>query len=347
MHTPLNVAVIGCGHWGRNYVRLISELPDSRVAVVCDQSEARLNDIKSRFVDIPTTTNVADVLTYDIDAAVICTTASTHYTIARPFLEAGIPLLVEKPLTINAAEAEILTELAEARDTILMVGHIFLFNPGVQKVKEYIKKSETGSIYYMHSRRTNLGPVRHDVNALWDLATHDISIFNYLLDSEPEWVSAVGGKVLRNNRDDVGFATLGYGSGVLGHIHVSWADPTKVREVVVVGSRVRIAFNDLDASEKVRVYYKGMSSENNEASNYGEFQSEIHDGDVLSPRVEMGEPLKNQMMHFIECVQKHQQPISDGHAGLSIVRSLEAIDRSIENNGAPVQVMTQGLVHAQ
>lgn len=348
MSDPIRIAVVGCGYWGINYVRLVSELAQTEIAVVCDKSEERLKEVRNRFGDFPVATDPAQALAeYDIDAAIIATTASTHYGVARQFLEAGIPVLIEKPLTILSEEAEELIDIAERRNVVLMVGHIFTFNPGIRKVKEYINKSETGTVYYLHARRTNLGPIRHDVNALWDLAAHDISIFNYLLDSQPDWVSAVGGKVLHRRMDDVGFATLHYPNGVLGHIHVSWADPTKVREVVVVGSKVRIAFNDLDLSDKVRVFYKGAGSNKEEAGNYGEFQSAIHDGDILIPSIEHGEPLKNQVLHFIDCIQQHIRPITDGNAGLEVIRSLEAIDMSIQNNGVPISTISRGILHAQ
>jgi predicted dehydrogenase len=176
------------------------------------------------------------------------------------------------------------------------------------------------------------------VNAVWDLAPHDVSIFNYLLNGKPSWVSAVGGNVLQNCRQDVGFVSLGYPNGVVGHIHVSWADPSKVREVVVVGSNCRILFDDVKTGEQVRIYEKGVSCEDVEASNYGEFRFLIHDGDIISPMIETSEPLKEQCTHFLECVVQSKRPLTDGQAGLEVVQVMEAVDRSIEQGGAPVKI---------
>jgi predicted dehydrogenase len=242
-------------------------------------------------------------------------------------------------VTTNAADAEALTTLAETKGVTLMVGHTFLYNPGVQKLKDYIDQGQMGRVYYLYARRTNLGPIRHDVNALWDLAPHDISIFNYLLDSVPEWVSAVGARVLRNGREDVGFISLGYRDGIVGHIHVSWAEPNKVREVVVVGSDRRIVFDDMNPLERVRVFDKGVAPVMAEPASYGEYQFLMRDGDIVSPRVEVSEPLRNQCSHFLECVKGDRRPLTGGQQGYDVVRVMEAIDRSIERQGAPVEVM--------
>ena len=222
-----------------------------------------------------------------------------------------------------------------------MVGHTFIFNAGVRKVKEYVQE-DSGRVYYLYARRTNLGPIRRDVNALWDLAPHDIAIFNYLLDGTPQWVSAVGGKVLGNCRDDVGFISLGYPDNVLAHVHVSWADPDKAREVVVVKSDKRIVFNDLNGIEQVRVFEKGVSPVEHEPLNYGEFRFEIRDGDIISPRIEPVEPLKHQCRHFLECVRTGKRPISSGVEGRDVVRVLEAVNRSTECKGLQVEIENKG-----
>jgi predicted dehydrogenase len=205
-----------------------------------------------------------------------------------------------------------------------------MYNPGVRKVRELIDTPEMGQIYYLYASRTNLGPIRTDVNALWDLAPHDISIFNYLLDSVPIWANAVGARVLGSDKEDVGFIALGYPNGVVGHIHVSWADPNKVREVVVVGSNKRVVFNDLNALERVRVFEKGVGAETNGSESYGEFVLRMRDGDIISPKVAISEPLKNQCSHFLECVKEKRLPFTTGQAGLDVVRVMEAIDRSLE-----------------
>jgi predicted dehydrogenase len=217
-----------------------------------------------------------------------------------------------------------------------MVGHTFLYNHAVEKVKEYFANDALGSVYYLYGRRTNLGPIRHDVNAVWDLASHDVAIFNHFLEAVPEWVSAVGAKVLRNSREDVGFVSLGYPNGVLGHLHASWADPNKVREVVVVGSERRILFNDVDSVEHVRVFEKGVT--NGESVGYGEHQLLMRDGDIISPKIPVGEPLKNQCMHFVGCVSEGKQPLTNGQLGRDVVRVMQAIDRSMQQQGVPVEV---------
>jgi len=339
---PLGIAVIGCGYWGMNYVRIFNELVESRVVAVCDQSAERLKEVSRRFPGVYLTTQVDDAASQkEVDAVVVCTEATTHFNLTRRLLLAGRHILVEKPLTTTTAEADKLIELAESNSAILMVGHTFVFNAGVRKVKEYVQNGG-GRVYYLYARRTNLGPIRRDVNALWDLAPHDIAIFNYLLDGTPQWVSAVGGKVLRNCRDDVGFISLGYPENVLAHVHVSWADPDKAREVVVVKSDKRIVFNDLNGIEQVRVFEKGVSTVEQEPLNYGEFRFEIRDGDIISPRIEPVEPLKHQCRHFLDCVRTGKRPISSGVEGRDVVSVLEAVNRSIECKGLQVEVESKG-----
>ena len=335
----IGIAVVGCGYWGMNYVRLFSELPQTRLVGVCDQRPQRLAEVQARFPGLATEVTVDDLLHRDgIDAVVICTQAAAHHAVAVACLEAGKHLLIEKPITITARDAEDLVERAAARHLTLMVGHTFIYNPGIRRVKAYIEQGEIGQVYYLYARRTNLGPIRNDVSALWDLASHDVSIFNYLLDSQPSWVSAVGSRVLGNGHEDVGFVSLGYPDNVLGHIHVSWADPSKVREVVVVGSKKRILFDDLNNTERVRVFEKGVTPVSKEAASYGEHQFLIRDGDIISPHLETSEPLKNQCLHFLDCLGQGKCPTSDGKAGLDVVRVMEAVDQSIHQQGAPVVV---------
>lgn len=339
----IGIAVIGSGYWGINYVRLFNELPQSRTLVVCDREESRLEEIARRFPGVETTTNLEIALSHDgVSAAVVCTPATTHFDIARRCLQAGKHVLVEKPITTTVADAEALTAIAEQRERTLMVGHTFVHNSGVRKIRTYIERGELGQIYYLYARRTNMGPIRHDVNALWDLAPHDISIFNYLLNGVPGWVSAVGARVLRTSREDVGFISLGYPNGIIGHIHVSWADPNKVREVVVVGSDRRAIFDDLNAMERVRVFEKGVKPSLHEASSFGEHQYQIRDGDIISPKVETSEPLKEQCNHFLKCIAEGISPISGSREGTDVVRVMEAVDRSIEHRGAPVVVERPG-----
>jgi predicted dehydrogenase len=338
---PVGFAIVGCGYWGVNYIRVLRELAGARVVAVCDQRIGRLREIESVYPDVRLTVDVHDALaTPGVDAAVVCTEARSHTVVASACLDAGKHVLVEKPLATSAHEAEGLTELAASSGLVLMVGHTFLYNDGVRKVKEYIDEKRLGDIYYLYARRTNLGPIRHDVNAIWDLASHDVSICNYLLDSVPEWVSAVGARVLRNGREDVGFVSLSYPGGILAHLHASWADPNKVREVVVVGSESRVVFNDVDAVERVRVFEKGVTAPaNGTVPSFGEHQLLIRDGDIISPKLDVSEPLKVQSSHFLDCIAGAAKPLTNGRLGRDVVRVMEAIDRSMRNLGAPAVVL--------
>jgi predicted dehydrogenase len=337
---PIGIAIVGAGYWGVNYVRVCRDLPGAELVVVCDQREHRLGELERQFPGLRTTTSLDVALAMEgVDAALICTPAAVHFSVTKQCIEAGKHILVEKPIATTVADSNELIRLAELHRVTLMVGHTFMFNAGIRKVKEYVDHDEIGHVYYLYARRTNLGPIRHDVNALWDLAPHDISIFNYLLDSVPTWVSAVGTQVLHNGREDVGFISLGYGDGVVAHIHVSWADPHKVREMVVVGSDKRIVFDDLGLPEQVRVYEKGLAPAPAEAANFQEYHFQIRDGNIISPRIDVSEPLKNQCLHFIESVVNGTRPLTSGVEGRDVVAVLEAIDRSMARHGAPVDVV--------
>jgi predicted dehydrogenase len=342
MGNQLTVAVIGCGYWGGNYVRLFSELSETRVVAVCDQSPECLEKVGRRFPNVVLTQSVDELLTLPgLDAVVICTYASSHYQIARQCLEAGKHVLLEKPMTTNVADAEQLIDLARARGLTLMVGHIYLYNVGIRKIKSLVDQGSIGQLYYLYSQRTNLGPIRYDVNAVWDLAPHDISIMNYLLGSTPEWVSAVGHRVLRNSREDVGFISLGYPNDVVCSIHVSWADPDKVRQLVVVGSAERVVFDDLNPQEPIRIFEKGFVLSSSTPTNFGE-QYAIRNGDIISPNVGLSEPLKEQCLHFVNCIQRHERPLSDGQNGRDVVRVMVAIEESVKRKGAPVELILEG-----
>ncbi len=335
----LGLLVVGCGYWGVNYLRVFNELPRSRVVAICDPRLERLQEMGRRYPDAILTTNIEEALAFrEVDAAVICTGATTHFDVARKCLMAGKYVLVEKPMATTVADAQTLLVCAETAGVTLMVGHTFLYNFGIRKIKEYLLRQDMGQIYYLYACRTNLGPIRQDVNALWDLAPHDISIFNYLLDSSPQWVSAVGVNVLQSGHEDVGFVSLGYANNIIGNIHVSWADPNKVRQLVVVGSNKRIVFDDLNTMERVKIYEKGVTRTPPEAASYGEHQFMIRDGDIMSPQIEINEPLKNQCDHFLDCVLQGHRPLTDGWAGAAVVKVLTAIDLSIAQHGAPVSI---------
>jgi predicted dehydrogenase len=338
---PLGVAVVGCGYWGVNYIRILSELPDVRLAAACEPRRERLDEIGRRFPEAHGVSSIEALLERDdVDAIVVATGASTHYEVTRRCLEAGKHVLVEKPLATDVASGAELVRVADDLGLVLMVGHTFVYNPAVARIKAYVDDGTLGDLYYLYSRRTNLGPVRHDVNAIWDLAPHDVSIFNHVLGASPEWVSATGARVLRNDREDVGFITLGYGGGVVGNVHVSWADPNKVRELVVVGSEGRLLFDDLNPTEPLRLFEKGVSVLP-DAVAPGDYPLHIRDGDIVSPRIVASEPLKNQCKHFLECVLTDTVPATSGRVGVEVVAVMDAIHRSLERNGAPVSVSSR------
>ena len=339
----LGIAVVGCGYWGVNYLRLLRELAEVARVYAYDPREDRVKEVCDRFPHVEPIDSFEALLADDaVDAAIIAVPATLHHDVALPLVEAGKHLLIEKPITTDSALGEKLIERASEVGVTVVVGHTFLFNAGIEAVKRHIDAGKAGTIHYLYAQRTNLGPIRYDVNAFWDLAPHDISIFNYLLDAEPEWVSAVGSRVLGSSRPDVGFATIGYDNGVVAHIHVSWADPFKVRQAVVVGSEQRIVFNDLDAAAPVTIYEKGVAPGTEDVPTFGEYPLVIRDGDIISPKITPSEPLKNQTKHFLDVVAGRAESRSDGGVGLKVVEVLEAIDRSSALNGAPVPVGRRG-----
>jgi predicted dehydrogenase len=311
------------------------------VSCVCDERSERLKESASRFHGIFVTSQLDRALRHDaVDAVIVCTNATTHYSVTRHALQAGKHVLVEKPLTTASADAERLIELAASQSVVLMVGQRFVYNASIREMKEYIDAGRD-QVYYLYSSRTNLGPIRTDVNALWDPVPRDVSTFNYLLDRTPHWVSAVRLKVIRNGREDVGFISLGYGGGwtdIMGHIHVSWSDPHKAQELVVVGSDRRIVFNDLNGVEKVRVFDKGIPPTPAELATYGEFRLQFRNGGIASRNRDVSEPLKKQCRHFVECVTAGAVPITSARDAAQVVGVLEAIDRSLMPRGAPVEV---------
>jgi predicted dehydrogenase len=338
MNKPINVAVIGSGYWGKNYVRLLSQLPGVNLAAICDQSPNKKEEAAKLNPATPFFDSIDRLLKEcQFDSAVVCTNPSSHFDITSRLLEAGKNILVEKPITTTSKDADELIKIADSKKLVLMVGHTFLFNAGIQEVKKYIDSGQVGKVYYMYARRTNLGPIRDDVNAVWDLAPHDISIFNYFMGDKPEWVSAVG-SAFHGSRVDAGFIVLNYPNGKKANIHVSWADPHKVRELVVIGSDQRVVFNDMVSQEKVTIYKKGIPASSLPTFNFVDYQFSLRDGDIVVPTISYGEPLKSQVFHFLDCVHEKKRPITDGKGGADVIRVLEAIDLSMKQDGVPVKI---------
>ncbi len=341
MKDKINIGIIGCGHWGPNFIRNFSQLPGSRVWGVCDLDRKKLNHIRRLYPRVKTFADYKKILdSVYVDAVVISTPAITHYALTKEALNKGKHVLVEKPMSLNIKEAQELIVLSRDKKRILMVGHTFLYNSGINKLKELIKNKTLGRVYYLHSKRTNLGPLRKDVSAMWDLAPHDIAIFCYLLDEMPLEIIARGQDYLQKGKEDITFITLTYPDKIIVNIHVSWLDPRKVREITVVGSKKMAVFDDLNTNEPVRLYDKRviMKKYKHDYDSFKEFQMLIREGEVIIPKISLEEPLKSECRNFLECVQKNAVPLSDGVNGLRVLRILTAIQESLDKKGKPVKL---------
>ena len=333
--STVRIGVIGFGQWGPNHVRAFRSIDDCDAIRVCDTSAARLALARRQFRDIETTTDPAAITNAsDIDAVVVSTPVESHVALAKAALEAGKHVLCEKPLAATVDECRQLCELAAAKRRVLMVGHVFLYNPGVQHLKIDIDRGELGRVYYMDATRTNLGPVRRDVGAIHDLASHDVSIFNFLLGSLPLKVSAAGGFFLQETIEDIGFLTLHYPKGVICHVHTSWLNPRKVRHLTIVGDHKMAAWDDMNQLEPIRYYDKGVTADH--YSSFGEFQMILRDGAITIPKVRMFEPLQRQDQDFVDCLRSGRTPAADGYVALEVVRVLEAARESIRQDGRSV-----------
>jgi len=343
--SPVCVAVIGCGAWGPNHARVFDTLPDSRLVAAADVDRGQLERMGVVHPDLRLETDYLTLVRDNrIEAVVVATPTGTHYAIVKAALEAGKHVLCEKPLCESEQQGKELGELAGRTRTVLMVGHTFLFNPGLNKIKELVVSGEIGQFRYLSSVRTNLGPVRRDVNAAYDLAAHDIAIFNWLLETEPEMVSAIGASFLQPGIEDVVLISMKYPNNVLASVHASWLDPKKVRQITVVGSLRMATWNDLELSTPVAIYEKGFDVQTS-TSDYGEFlRLAMWDGDVRLPKVQLEEPLKVQARSFLSAV-RGRTPLdrSGPEFSVGVVRVLEAVGKSLEMNGQPITIPTRRL----
>jgi len=336
----ITIGVIGCGHWGPNHIRVFSQSLNAKVAICADLDDKRLASIKALYPSILTTKDYHEILSsQQIDAVVISVPTNMHFRFAKEALEHDKHVLCEKPLALRPEECLELRALAEQRKKVLLVGHIFLFNAGIVTLRNYIKSGELGKVQYAHSERTNLGPFRYDVNALWDLAPHDISIFNYLLNSRPVSVSARAQKCLGNSLEDLCFATMEYPGNILVNIHVSWLDPKKVRQITIVADQKMVSWDDLDNVGPIKLYDKYVEKTSVYYETYGEFQLLSREGNITIPNVGFNEPLKAQGKYFIDCIEQNKSPeISDAQKGYDVVKTLCAIQESVEKKGAQVVI---------
>jgi predicted dehydrogenase len=333
---PIRVGVVGFGYWGPNLVRNLDKLDDADLVAACDANPSNLAKLSSLYPYVDTYEDVDAMLAgTELDAVVIATSAPTHHPIARRVLEADKHCFVEKPLTLTTPDAEDLVRLADDRGLVLMVGHLMEYHSAIEWIRDYIRDDGLGDVRYLYFQRLNLGKVRADENAFWSLAPHDVSMALYLLGEAPDEVSASGADYLRNQVHDVVFASIRFPSGRMANIHVSWLDPHKTRKLVVVGSKKMLVFDDMQATEKIWIYDKGV--EPAQAMAYGEDLT-LRFGDITVPFVEMHEPLAKEMQHFLDCVATGETPRSDGLDGLRVVRVLEAVDESMGSGGTPVRL---------
>jgi len=349
----VGIGVIGFGYWGPNLVRNVASLREAQLRVVCDRSADRLREVGRLYPGVDLVDSIEELLSRSaIDAVILATPADTHFDLAKRVLESGRSVFVEKPLARSVTECERLIELAAKKDLVLMVGHTFEYNAAVEYVDDLISRRDLGQIYYIYSQRLNLGVVRQDVNALWNLAPHDISIALRWLKKEPVRVCARGYTYLQAGVEDVVYLDLEFDDGVAVHIHVSWLDPGKVRRTTVVGSRKMVVYDDVSTEAKIQVFDKGIDREPvtpdgpayaslGEFDSFGRFQLIQRAGDLLIPKIDFTEPVKRECSHFVDCVAENRRPLTDGESGLRVVRILEAGTKSLRQGGIAVDIVTR------
>lgn len=330
----IRFGVIGYGYWGPNIVRNLNSLDGAKVVTVCDQRSESLRRAKQAYPDIHVTEDCSEVLcSPDIDAVAVITPVWTHFDLTERALRNGKHVFVEKPFTSNSRQAEQLIELAERNDLVIMVDHTFLFTGAVKKIRQLVDEDELGKLYYYDSTRVNLGLFQHDVDVLWDLAPHDLSIVDYLIGTRPEAVVATGAVHL-NGHADVAYMTIYFPDNVIAHLNVNWLSPVKVRTTLIGGEKKMLVWNDLESDEKIKVYDRGVKIKGPE----GVYEALVsyRSGDMWSPKVEAIEALKKELGYFVECVENKRHPFNDGIAGLRIVRMLEAAQISMQRKGDAV-----------
>lgn len=339
----VRVAVVGAGYWGPNLIRNFAACPDTHLVAVCDRDEGRLAKAIASYAGVEAIPNYNDLLDRaDIDAVAIATPVSTHAPMGIAALSAGKHVLVEKPLAASVSDAVELVETARRVDRVLMVDHIYVYSGPVQKIKQIMDAGEIGELYFVDSVRINLGLFQHDVNVVWDLAPHDLSILDYLVGDLPRSLSAFGTCHTDSTREieDVAYLNLDFSGGLLASVHVNWLSPVKVRHFIIGGSRKSIVYDDLDPAEKLKVYDRGINVNSEIESRRGVLVS-YRTGDVWSPHIPQVEPLARMVSHFAECIRENKQPLTDGEAGLRVVKILEAAQRSIKAQGGRITIWNE------
>ncbi|HYL78872.1 MAG TPA: Gfo/Idh/MocA family oxidoreductase [Bryobacteraceae bacterium] len=337
----INVGIVGCGYWGPNLIRAFTEVSDARVIAICDISADHLAAMHRRYPALRTTTNFDDLLAApDLDAIVIATPVATHFDFAMAALRSHRHVLVEKPMASSSDDAARLVDEAARQRLTLMVDHPFIYSSAVRKIGELIRAGDLGDLYYYDSVRINLGRFQSDVNVLWDLAAHDLSILDYLIGTPPARISATGARHLEDTAHNIAYLTLFYDSGLLAHAHVNWLAPLKVRRTLIGGSRRMIVYDELEPSEKVKIYDSGAApSANDDVSR--EMRIGYRTGDMWAPRLEVKDALETAAAHFIACIAAGTPPLSGGESGLRVVRQLEAATQSLYADGRPVPIVAE------
>ncbi|HOX09468.1 MAG TPA: Gfo/Idh/MocA family oxidoreductase [Candidatus Omnitrophota bacterium] len=331
----ITLAQAGLGRWGQNHYRVFSGFKDCRMKICCDKSKDVLDKVAGK--EAAKTADFGDITKDpEVDAVIITTPSETHAELSIKALSAGKHVFVEKPLALKVDDAQQMLKAAEKNKKVLMVGHLLLYHPAVEKIKSFIDKGELGDLHYMYSTRVNLGQVRAEENALWSLTAHDISVAIYLTGRMPAEVSATGKCYIRDFVQDVVFVSLAFDDKLMAHVHASWLDPHKVRQFTVVGSKKMVVFDDIEATEKIRIYDKGVDW----SKNYGSYDAflTVRQGDIYIPKIDMVEPLKVECRHFIDCVKENRRPLTDGENGLKVLKVLAAAQGSLEQNGRPVKI---------
>jgi predicted dehydrogenase len=334
----VGIAVIGYGYWGPNLARNFAETEGAAMMMLCDSDPRRLALAQKRFPALACATDFDEALRNpDVTAVAIATPVHTHYELAKRAIKAGKHVLVEKPLTARVEHAEELVTLAEKNGVVLMVDHVFVYSPPVMKMKELVTQGRLGKLFFIDSVRINLGLFQHDVNVVWDLAPHDLSIVDFLVGRAPVSLSAYGGTHADHEIEDVAYLNLDYGDGLIANFHVNWLSPVKVRQMIIGGSERSLIYNDLDVDEKIKVFDRGIEVGADLEQRHKTLVS-YRSGDVWSPNLATREPLARMTEHFVTCVKTGQQPVSDGKSGLRIVKILDAAQRSIKSQNGRVNI---------
>jgi predicted dehydrogenase len=334
----LKIAVVGCGYWGQNLLRNFCELEEAEVVMVCDFDPRSLTRAKRRYPSIEVTQSYAEVLADPrVDGVALATPVSTHYPFAKQALQAGKHVLVEKPLAQSTAQVLDLIELAESMGKILMVDHTFLYTGAVRRMKAMVDSGEIGQLLYFDSVRISLGLVQSDINVLWDLGPHDLSIMDYLFEREPVAISATGVKHLNTPHENIAYVTVQFEGNLIAHFHLNWLAPVKVRRTLVGGSKKMLVYDDTENSEKIKVYDKGVV-QTQDPERREKMLTGYRNGDMLAPQLDTSEALRLMAREFVASINEKRAPLSDGYAGYRVVRLLEAAQRSIEQNGRMVSL---------